>query len=74
MIAAYKSDGFKLSNQIPLTRLQSNSELGEGIFWNSAEDNLQTATISKKNILKSASFDVMQTVFFAFTCKFGLVL
>ena len=28
----------------------------------------------KKNILKSASFDVMQTVFFAFTCKFGLVL
>ena len=30
--------------------------------------------VSKKNILKSASFDVMQTVFFAFTCKFGLVL
>ena len=29
---------------------------------------------AKKNILKSASFDVMQTVFFAFTCKFGLVL
>ena len=28
----------------------------------------------KKNILKIASFDVMQTVFFAFTCKFGLVL
>ena len=29
---------------------------------------------SKKNILKSNSFDVMQTVFFAFTCKFGLVI
>ena len=29
---------------------------------------------AKKNILKSNSFDVMQTVFFAFTCKFGLVL
>ena len=28
----------------------------------------------KKNILKSNSFDVVQTVFFAFTCKFGLVL
>ena len=31
-------------------------------------------TAPKKNILKSNSFDVMQTVFFAFTCKFGLVL
>ena len=27
----------------------------------------------KKNILKSASFDVMQTVFFVFTCKFGCI-
>ena len=26
---------------------------------------------TKKNILKSSSFDVMQTVYFAFTCKFG---
>ena len=29
---------------------------------------------SKKNILKSNDFGVMQTVFFAFTCKFGLCL
>ena len=29
---------------------------------------------SKKNILKSNNFGVMQTVFFAFTCKFGLCL
>ena len=29
---------------------------------------------TKKNILKSNSFGVMQTVFFAFTCKFGLCL
>ena len=29
---------------------------------------------AKKNILKSNSFDAMQTLFFAFTCKFGLVL
>ena len=29
---------------------------------------------TKKIILKSNSFDVMQTDFFAFTCKFGLVL
>ena len=35
-----------------------------------SKGNLQT----KKNILKSNSFDVMQTVFFAFTCKFGLVI
>ena len=35
---------------------------------------MQSEFGSKKNILKSASFDVMQTVFFAFTCKFGLVL
>ena len=28
----------------------------------------------KKNILKSNSFDAMQTFLFAFTCKFGLVL
>ena len=28
----------------------------------------------KKNILKSNDFGVMQTVFFAFTCKFGLCL
>ena len=29
---------------------------------------------AKKNILKSNSFGVMQTVFFAYTCKFGLCL
>ena len=29
---------------------------------------------AKKNKLKSISFDVMQTDFFAFTCKFGLVV
>ena len=29
---------------------------------------------AKKNIKESYSFDVMQTVFIAFTCKFGLVL
>ena len=29
---------------------------------------------AKKNILKSNDFGVMQTVFFAFTCKFGLCL
>ena len=29
---------------------------------------------TKKNILNSNSFDVMQTVFFAFICMFGLVL
>ena len=28
----------------------------------------------KKNILKSNDFGVMQTVFFAFTCRFGLCL
>ena len=30
--------------------------------------------VPKKNILKSNNFGVMQTVFFAFTCKFGLCL
>ena len=30
--------------------------------------------VAKKNILKSNSFDAMQTLFFAFTSKFGLVL
>ena len=30
--------------------------------------------LAKKNILKSNDFGVMQTVFFAFTCKFGLCL
>ena len=29
---------------------------------------------AKKKILKSNSFDVMQTLFFAFTCKLSLVL
>ena len=29
---------------------------------------------AKKNILKSNSFDVILTDFFAFTCKFGSVL
>jgi len=42
------------------------------------EEQIQTKIVcllhTKKNILKSNSFDVMQTVFFAFTCKFGLVL
>ena len=33
---------------------------------------LQTGT--KKNILKRNRFDFMPTLFFAFTCKFGLVL
>ena len=35
---------------------------------------LADAYVPKKNILKSNDFGVMQTVFFAFTCKFGLVL
>ena len=30
--------------------------------------------MAKKNFLKSNSFGVMQTVFFAFTCRFGLCL
>ena len=36
--------------------------------------NSREVIYSKKNILKSNRFDVMQTFFFAFTCKFGLVL
>ena len=34
---------------------------------------MQTGIKPKKNILKTNSFDVMQTVFFAFTYRFGLV-
>ena len=45
------------------------------LLWKFYQD-LTSGTMSKpkKNILKSNDFGVMQTVFFAFTCKFGLCL